>query len=170
MNEHALKLLQYNTWANIRVYGHLRQLPKEAYRQQIKSVFPTIAHVLQHLYIIDKGWHSVLTKQYAADDYATISATVNRLINETNDLPLHQLELKHLQLAKELEQFISTNESSRKNTYAGVEMSLMDVIVHVVNHGSYHRGNITAMLHQLGHSSIPTDYGYYLYTLEHLSN
>jgi uncharacterized damage-inducible protein DinB len=32
---------------------------------------------------------------------------------------------------------------------------------HGVLHGPYHRGNITAMLHQLGHCGIPTDYGVY---------
>ncbi|MEY9869279.1 putative damage-inducible protein DinB [Peribacillus sp. B2I2] len=34
---------------------------------------------------------------------------------------------------------------------------------HVVNHGTYHRGNITAMLRQMGYASISTDYGLYLF-------
>ena len=38
-----------------------------------------------------------------------------------------------------------------------------DMILHVVNHGTYHRGNITAMLRQMGYASVPTDYGIYLY-------
>jgi uncharacterized damage-inducible protein DinB len=37
------------------------------------------------------------------------------------------------------------------------------MILHVVNHGTYHRGNITAMLRQMGYASVPTDYGIYLY-------
>ncbi|MFC0332820.1 DinB family protein [Paenibacillus sepulcri] len=28
----------------------------------------------------------------------------------------------------------------------------------LVNHGTYHRGNITAILRQLGHPGTPTDY------------
>ncbi|MEH7531611.1 DinB family protein, partial [Priestia megaterium] len=31
------------------------------------------------------------------------------------------------------------------------------------NHGTYHRGNITAMLRQLGHPGVMTDYVLYLY-------
>ncbi|MEC5258611.1 DinB family protein [Bacillus amyloliquefaciens] len=27
-----------------------------------------------------------------------------------------------------------------------------------MNHGTYHRGNISAMLHQMGYKGVPTDY------------
>jgi uncharacterized damage-inducible protein DinB len=37
---------------------------------------------------------------------------------------------------------------------------------HVVNHGTYHRGNITAMLRQLGSKGISTDFIFYLYEQE----
>ncbi len=44
------------------------------------------------------------------------------------------------------------------------ETSLSEMILHVVNHGTYHRGNISAMLHQLGDSSVMTDYAFYWYS------
>ncbi|KAA6449694.1 hypothetical protein FZC77_20815 [Bacillus swezeyi] len=44
-----------------------------------------------------------------------------------------------------------------------METSVSALVPHVVNHGSYHRGNITAMLRQMGHPSVMTDYGLYLY-------
>lgn len=47
-----------------------------------------------------------------------------------------------------------------------LETTYADIILHVVNHGTYHRGNVTAMLRQLGHSGVPTDYMYYLYERE----
>lgn len=39
------------------------------------------------------------------------------------------------------------------------------VINHVVNHVNYHRGEVTAMLHQLDYKRVPTDYAAYLYQL-----
>lgn len=33
----------------------------------------------------------------------------------------------------------------------------------IVNHGTYHRGNLTVMLRQLGRSGVSTDYIFYLY-------
>jgi uncharacterized damage-inducible protein DinB len=32
------------------------------------------------------------------------------------------------------------------------------MVRHVVNHGTYHRGQVAAMLRQLGYSPPPTDY------------
>lgn len=48
---------------------------------------------------------------------------------------------------------------------AGGQMktSAAELIPHVVNHGTYHRGNITAMLRQMGYASTSTDYGLYLF-------
>jgi len=31
------------------------------------------------------------------------------------------------------------------------------IVLHIVNHASYHRGQITTMLRQLGHTPVPTD-------------
>lgn len=41
--------------------------------------------------------------------------------------------------------------------------SAAELVPHVVNHGTYHRGNITAMLRQMGYASTSTDYGLYLF-------
>ena len=43
------------------------------------------------------------------------------------------------------------------------ETNLFELVQHVVNHGTYHRGNITAMLRQLGYLGIMTDHIFYLY-------
>jgi uncharacterized damage-inducible protein DinB len=44
-----------------------------------------------------------------------------------------------------------------------MKTSVSELVPHVVNHGTYHRGNITAMLRQMGYASVSTDYGIYLY-------
>jgi len=47
--------------------------------------------------------------------------------------------------------------------YGRLNTRFSEIVHHVVNHGTYHRGNIAAMLRQLGYSSIPTDFVFYLY-------
>jgi uncharacterized damage-inducible protein DinB len=37
------------------------------------------------------------------------------------------------------------------------QVELWQVVFHVVNHATYHRGQITTMLRQLGYSPVPTD-------------
>ena len=50
------------------------------------------------------------------------------------------------------------------NPYVGErETSLAEIVLHAANHGTYHRGNISAMLHQLGDASVMTDFVFYMY-------
>jgi uncharacterized damage-inducible protein DinB len=37
-----------------------------------------------------------------------------------------------------------------------------EILLHVVNHGTYHRGQIAAMLRQLGHVPPSTDFIYFV--------
>lgn len=43
------------------------------------------------------------------------------------------------------------------------EYPLAQLIQHVVNHSTYHRGQIATLLRQLGHTPPPTDFGLFLY-------
>jgi uncharacterized damage-inducible protein DinB len=162
-----LSLYRYNTWANNTLLHHLQQLPKGIIRTQIKSVFPNIFDTLMHVYIIDHGWHAVLTKEYRSDDYEAIKVSVEKLVAATKDLSLEALEEKQKTLAAKLETFIKANDMAYLDTFSGVPMTYGEVFTHIVNHGTYHRGNITAMLYQLDQKGIPTDYGVYLYYTAH---
>ncbi|UFJ42599.1 hypothetical protein LOK74_08945 [Brevibacillus humidisoli] len=41
--------------------------------------------------------------------------------------------------------------------------SYSEVVQHVVNHGTYHCGNLTAMLRQMGYAGVPTDCEFFLF-------
>ncbi|HYZ83822.1 MAG TPA: DinB family protein [Bryobacteraceae bacterium] len=43
---------------------------------------------------------------------------------------------------------------------------LWQVLLHLVNHGSYHRGQISMLLRQLGHESVTNDYIFYCLELD----
>ena len=60
---------------------------------------------------------------------------------------------------KDLEQKINLN-----NPWSGArETAYSEIIFHVANHGTYHRGNITTMLRQLGYASTMNDFSLYWY-------
>ncbi|MNL09512.1 DinB family protein [compost metagenome] len=160
---HSLSMYKYNTWANTTLLNHLKHLPEGTCTTKIKSVFPSIFDTLLHIYVVDRGWYSVLTKEYRSDDYETIKFSVNRLIAETKDSSLDEFEQKQNLLVANLQSFIENNDMNFHDLFSGVAMTYGDIITHIVNHGTYHRGNITAMLHQLDQKGVPTDYGAYLY-------
>jgi len=53
-------------------------------------------------------------------------------------------------------EYTHPHHGTLKATYA-------DIMQHAVNHGTYHRGNIAAMLRQIGFAGTNTDYVFYLY-------
>lgn len=55
-------------------------------------------------------------------------------------------------------------------TRRGVEVhnTISDIVYQIVNHGSYHRGNISTMLRLLGHEGVLTDYIAYIHSSEQM--
>jgi uncharacterized damage-inducible protein DinB len=52
-----------------------------------------------------------------------------------------------------------TREVSYKNTKGALfQQTIFEIIQHLVNHGTYHRGNIAAMIRQSGYHGTSTDY------------
>ncbi|MCI4139574.1 DinB family protein, partial [Bacillus vallismortis] len=57
-------------WANQQIFNRLKELPKEVYRQDLQSVFPSISHVLSHVYLSDLGWIEVFSGKSMNDALA----------------------------------------------------------------------------------------------------
>lgn len=102
---------------------------------------------------------------------------MNEAMVSTNQLR-EQVETKSIEEMKKLFQDLSERNKALLNSqedidklivvdnpYAGLlETSISESILHVVTHGSYHRGNIATMLRQMGHTSVMQDFGLYLYS------
>lgn len=170
MKTYALQQLDYHFWANRKVCGYLQELSEEVYRKEIVSVFPTIYDAMVHMYVIDRGWLSffkaggvsVMTAEYLED----LNDSVDSMVEETKGKNIEELGRMMDDLADQYRIFIEQHEDIKTIYPSGdFEARCVDYIQHIVNHGSYHRGNVTAMLRQLGHPGTHTDYGFYLYML-----
>ncbi|MEG7336549.1 damage-inducible protein DinB [Bacillus sp. 0102A] len=165
MSDLSLKLYEYNVWANQQIFNRLKELPKEVYRQDIQSVFPSISHVISHVYLSDLGWIEVFSGQ----SMSAALALAEQLKDQTEAKEIEEMEALFLELSERYTLCLRQNEQIDKplqiqNPSAGImETTVSELVPHVVNHGTYHRGNITAMLRQAGYASAPTDYGLYLY-------
>jgi uncharacterized damage-inducible protein DinB len=166
MKNNSSIIFDYNAWANSIVLNHIKTLPERVFRQQVKSVFSSIFETVTHTYIIDRGWYSILSKEYASDDYEAIGQSVKKLIDECKDDSPDDMLSKMEALNRKFRCFIQDNAMEHVETFSGVSMSYGDVIIHIVNHGTYHRGNVTAMLRQLGFKGTATDYGFYLHYMQ----
>lgn len=160
----ALKMYDYHVWANQQVFQHLKQLPDNVYKETINSVFSSISDVLMHLYGIEIIWLETMKEK----SFQEKIKEAERRKAEAAEATLVEFEALYDDLSKEFYSFFAEQQDLERIIIAEhpklgrCEFILSDLIYHVVNHGTYHRGNITAMLRQLGEQGTSTDYVFFL--------
>lgn len=165
MTHPATEMYNFHVWANQTMLEHLKKLPPGIYDQEITSVFSSIAIVMPHIYLTDSCWYEIMT----GTSMREAVATVNQRKEETAKKSIEELQDLFADSAERYRSFFAQHENMDAtivvdNPYAGVrETSYAEIVLQVVNHATYHRGNITAMLRQLGHPSTMTEYALYWY-------
>ncbi|TDF93732.1 DinB family protein [Paenibacillus piri] len=161
MKHTAVNMHDYHVWANQTMFGRLKELP-EVYNQEVQSVFPTVSKVMAHIYLTDLCWFDILSGASMAE---ALSVGHGPLKEQTESKSIGELEALYAQLAEKYRAYFSQQPDLEQtltldNPYAGIrDTSVTEIILQVVNHGTYHRGNITAMLRQMGHASVMTELG-----------
>lgn len=161
----AVRLYDFHKWSNTRVFKRLKELPKEVYTNEIVSVFPTLSHVMVHIYLTDALWLKVIKQ----DSFESIMDYLGKSRKEAEDRSLEELEGMFEKLANQYELFLNEQADPERTfiiehpQFGKLETNVFELIQHVANHGTYHRGNITAMLRQQGVPGVPLDYVFYLY-------
>ncbi|MGM0853760.1 MAG: DinB family protein [Bacillota bacterium] len=143
--------LHYHIWATNKLLTYLQSLSHETFQKELKSVFPSVERTLHHLYEVDALWFSRLRQQEIPVEVETFSS-VSECHTFFQILHKEMTDWKHKDLTISYE--TSIGEACQNTTE--------EILYHIVNHGTYHRGNITAMLWQLGEKGVSTDYIYYL--------
>ncbi|TBL81665.1 DinB family protein [Paenibacillus thalictri] len=166
MTEIVMDMYHFHVWANRTILKRLKEIPREVYTQELTSVFPSVSKVMPHIYITDLCWYRILSGENMSD----AMEHAHGLKEQIEALELEELEVKFSELAesykallgqlKHLDQTIVVD-----NPYAGIrDTSYSEIILQTVNHATYHRGNITAMLRQMGYPSVMTEYALYWYS------
>ncbi|NOU87289.1 DUF664 domain-containing protein [Paenibacillus sp. LMG 31460] len=165
MSTQTLKNYEYHVWANKRVFARLEELPEEILHQEMSNVFPTIYAGLVHIYRVDNVWLSGIK----GNSYEQVKELLVTVEEKTTGKSMKQLEAAFSELAEAYRAFLNSGADWQAvkdfphPTYGVLHASNEELIQHVVNHGTYHRGNITSMLRQLEHAGVSSDYVFYLY-------
>lgn len=140
-------LLDYHYWARDRMLKALAPLTQEQFTRELGSSFTSVQDTLGHVYSAEWAWHQRWigqspTSQLPRETFPDV-ATVATMWRKTEADVRGFLE----SLGEE-----GVNRVFEYKTLAGDEATsaFWHMLQHVVNHGSYHRGQITTMLRQLG--------------------
>ena len=142
--EFLQNLWAYNNWAN--------QALIKVFLEHGKNLPPACLHLFSHIINTQVVWLSRLqgTPQlYGAWDDHTVQ--ICKAMHEDSAAGLHlQIQLD----AQELAEIISYKNS----TGSAYQNSRLDILLHVFNHGSYHRAQIATQMRKNGLVPLNTDY------------
>jgi uncharacterized damage-inducible protein DinB len=148
-------LYEFNYWAKARILDSLTSLTPEQYALDLKSSHGGIQGTLVHLVGAEEIWvrrwkgESPATFMKPAD-YPTLQSISDRWDMVEHEIMgfCHMLK-SDADIAKTV-----TYKDLKGNTYT---MALAPLMQHLVNHSSYHRGQIVTMLRQSGIKPPATD-------------
>jgi uncharacterized damage-inducible protein DinB len=159
------QLSAYHTWANKQITDWLRQADSAQWHLPIESSFTTLELTVCHLWNAEHGWLNILKKE-PWSQAVPISPVIH---TSQNDAPTQQEILLGFNQCSEQWNFYVANlneEQLLDTRLLGADKKpilVADIITHVLNHATYHRGQLITMGRQAGLQSPPrTDYIYYI--------
>ncbi|EJQ91314.1 MULTISPECIES: DinB family protein [Bacillus cereus group] len=162
---HAKNMYKYHLWANKVLLERIKELPSNVLYKEANSSYPNIAQTFSHIYVVDVMWLQVL-KGIGMQEALEASMA---LLEKTNLYSVDEFIKSFEELASQYEEWMNSQKDLEQkinlnNPWSGArETAYSEIVFHVANHGTYHRGNITAMLRQQGHASTMNDLALYWY-------
>lgn len=140
-------LLEYHYWARDRMLAVVETLPEEALRKPLGNSFSSIFDTVVHLYGADWIWRT----RWDGTSPAGLPAS-----SEFSDLAaVRRAWSDEEQRIRAVLTRLGPDDVGRPFEYRAWDGRLYtqpfwQMLQHLVNHGSYHRGQVTTMLRQVG--------------------
>jgi uncharacterized damage-inducible protein DinB len=149
MNDYFSTLARYNVWATRRLFEHVDALPEADYRRDAGLFFKSVHGTLNHLLVAE---HEIWFERFAR------GVSPKRQLNEEIETDRARLRERLLEAAPRWLPLIESFDVSRWSgridytTTNGIAQSLpfAATLGHVFNHGTHHRGQITAAITAMG--------------------
>jgi uncharacterized damage-inducible protein DinB len=155
MKHHIQNLTLYKAWANERLFAMVSNLPAGEAVLERQTRYRNMVHTLNHVFVIDSVFKAHLLGHehgYSARNTPT-HPPLEILWRRVRVLDQWYIDYASHASPEELEKpiefdFIGGGKGA---------MTAAEMILHVVNHGTYHRGLVSDMMYQAGVTPQPTD-------------
>jgi uncharacterized damage-inducible protein DinB len=148
------ELFAYNYWARDRQLEACATLTQEEFQRPLGSSFSSVRETLAHLvgaeWVWLERWNGRSPRALpAADEFPTLAAITTLWVALEQGMREYLAGLNEEALASPL---TYANFTGQAWTYP-----LWRSLLHLVNHQSYHRGQVTTLLRELGKRPAPVD-------------
>jgi uncharacterized damage-inducible protein DinB len=140
-------LLDYHYWARDRLLAALEPLTPEQFNRDLGSSFKSIRETVVHTYAAEWAWHSRWQGQsptalMTSDAYPDVAAIRSAWVDHEKKMRAFLEGLGEDGVARVIDYKLLSGQPGSSPFW--------QLFQHVVNHASYHRGQVTTMLRQLG--------------------
>lgn len=141
----------YNLWANKKLLDVLKDIDASLLDKEIKSSFPSLRKTIHHIWAAEEVWHTRLhgnsppSLPEPGPDFPAFSKLLTGRSQGFIDLVKSKDE-NYLQAP-------CTYKDIRGNTWTNLHWQM---IMHCMNHSTYHRGQVVTMLREVGQTTIPS--------------
>lgn len=147
-------LCDYTRWADARAFDAVSRLAPEAWTKDLgsslKSARDTMVHIVSAQWIWISRWKGEVPKgMWAPAEYPTQASIREKWEPLSAELAAFVAKQTEESLAKPL-----TYKNLKGDTFS---YPLGQLMLHLVNHSTYHRGQVTTLLRQLGAQPSSTD-------------
>ncbi|MGB0036139.1 MAG: DinB family protein [Candidatus Acidiferrales bacterium] len=155
MNIEDFRLLyDYNSWANHRALDACAALNDEQFTRDLGSSFRSVRDTLVHLLLVEwiwlERWHGrAPTSWPPSSDFPDLEAVRRRWDEGERNLIDYIASLEPEDLTR-----VIHHKTMKGDPQSAPHWQMLQ---HLVNHQTYHRGQITTLLRQLGAKAISTD-------------
>ncbi len=162
MNKDSFRILaQYNIWATQRLCESLKSVSDDDFNKDVGLYFKSIVGTLNHLLL---GEHYLWYSRFKQGISPAIA--LNTMIQTKKTALLDELQEKSKNWIEFLEQLDekTLNADLTYKRVSGQQLTLpyAATLMHVFNHGTHHRGQITAAMTGLGYACPELDLVYML--------
>lgn len=161
MKELLQQYAAYNLWANKQFFERINKLSDEEINKEIASSFPSLYKTVLHMWLAEDVWYQrvklVETVVPVADNF---NGSFTELCNNLGKQDQQWKDWVDAATENQLNHVFAYMRNKEQQ-----KMPVYQMLIHVFNHATYHRGQLVTMLRQLGADKIPaTDFSAYCRT------
>jgi uncharacterized damage-inducible protein DinB len=148
MTHQELKtLLDFHYWARDRVFEATAALTPDQYTRDLGGSFKSVRDTLVHLYSAEWAWYQRWqgispTAVLRFDDYPNLEILREAWTSHEQKVRIYLDSLGDADVTRVINYRLFSGQTGASPFW--------QMLQHMVNHGSYHRGQVTTMLRQLG--------------------
>jgi len=139
--------LDYSAWASQRLVDEALKLTPDELRRDFQTSDRSVLDTLVHVYAADRIWLARVKGEHRDTFVDPADRDMDVLVTEWP--ALHQRWKRYAQNLSD--QDVLANISYKDTKGNAWSNSLWQILLHLVNHGTHHRGQVAGFLRSMGH-------------------